>query len=50
MIKVCIALCIVTIFTVDPPVWPDVFEIKFEEQTLSGKTSGKIIYDAKNNR
>jgi hypothetical protein len=33
-----------------PPVWPDQFEIKFDEQTLTGKTSGKIIYDAKNNR
>lgn len=36
--------------TQSPPVWPDQFEIAFEEQTTTGKTTGKIIYDAKNNR
>lgn len=33
-----------------PPVWPPQFEIAFDEHTTTGKTTGKIIYDAKNNR
>ena len=33
-----------------PPVWPEQFEIAFNEKTSTGKTDGKIIYDAKNNR
>ena len=36
--------------TQKPPVWPSQFEITFAESTLTGKTTGSIYYDAKNNQ
>ena len=46
--------CILTCFSQTPPVFPDQYEMSFNESAsigpLKGNTTGKMYVDAKNNK
>lgn len=49
-----LSLVFTVIFAIDPPIFPDKYEVKFNETAqigpLSGQTKGVLYYDAANNR
>jgi hypothetical protein len=53
MIKAFIfALCVLAVITIDPPIFPEQYEVKFNETTKSfssGSTKGAIYFDSTKN-
>jgi hypothetical protein len=46
------ALCVLAVFAIDPPIFPEQYEVKFNETTKSfssGSTKGAIYFDSTKN-